>query len=87
MFLLLFCSFVSISMGLCACNSAGHLSNHAEVAPKHAGISFAISNTIVRNPNFYSTVSSLFKALKNVDERIVLVKFMINVYVHVKSAC
>lgn len=35
-------------MGLCACNSAGHLSNHAEVAPNHAGITFSISNTLVK---------------------------------------
>lgn len=35
-------------MGLCACNSAGHLANHADIAPNHAGITFAISNTIVR---------------------------------------
>ncbi|KAK0090585.1 hypothetical protein PV325_010551 [Microctonus aethiopoides] len=58
-FLLAFCAvdnllaaviFVSISMGLCACNSAGHLSNHAEVAPNHAGITFAISNTIATIP-------------------------------------
>lgn len=42
-----FCSFVSISMGLCACNSAGHLSNHADIAPNHAGVTFAVSNTIV----------------------------------------
>lgn len=34
-------------MGLCACNSAGHLSNHAEVAPNHAGITFSVSNTLV----------------------------------------
>lgn len=34
-------------MGLCACNSAGHLSNHADIAPNHAGITFAVSNTIV----------------------------------------
>lgn len=40
--------FVSISMGLCACNSAGHLSNHADLAPNHAGVTFAVSNTIVR---------------------------------------
>lgn len=39
--------FISISMGLCACNSAGHLSNHAEVAPNHAGITFSVSNTLV----------------------------------------
>jgi hypothetical protein len=43
----LLCRFVSISMGLCACNSAGHLSNHADIAPNHAGITFAVSNTIV----------------------------------------
>lgn len=42
-----FYRFVSISMGLCACNSAGHLSNHADVAPNHAGITFAVSNTLV----------------------------------------
>lgn len=42
-----FFRFVSISLGLSACNSSGHLSNHAEVAPNHAGISFAISNTLV----------------------------------------
>lgn len=34
-------------MGLCACNSAGHLSNHAEVAPNHAGVTFSVSNTLV----------------------------------------
>ncbi|XKL64473.1 hypothetical protein PGB90_004559 [Kerria lacca] len=58
-FLLAFCTvdnllaavlFVSISMGLCACNSAGHLSNHADIAPNHAGITFAISNTIATIP-------------------------------------
>lgn len=38
---------VSISMGLCAFNSAGHLSNHADVAPDHAGATFALSNTLV----------------------------------------
>jgi len=41
------CSFVSLSMGLSACNSSGHLSNHADVAPNHAGVTFAISNTLV----------------------------------------
>ena len=35
-------------MGLSACNSSGHLSNHADIAPSHAGITFAISNTLVR---------------------------------------
>ncbi|RZF47620.1 hypothetical protein LSTR_LSTR014747 [Laodelphax striatellus] len=44
------CKFVSISMGLCACNSAGHLSNHADIAPNHAGITFAISNTLATIP-------------------------------------
>ncbi|CAF4686690.1 unnamed protein product, partial [Rotaria magnacalcarata] len=41
--LLLAVVFISISMGLSACNSAGHLSNHADIAPNHAGITFAIS--------------------------------------------
>lgn len=58
-FLICFCTvnsllyaviFVSISMGLCACNSAGHLSNHTEVAPNHAGLTFAISNTLATIP-------------------------------------
>ncbi|XP_054276843.1 uncharacterized protein LOC128995928 [Macrosteles quadrilineatus] len=58
-FLLAFCAvdnllaavvFVSISMGLCASNSAGHLSNHADIAPNHAGITFAISNTLATIP-------------------------------------
>ncbi|CAK9810513.1 Sodium-dependent phosphate transport protein 1, chloroplastic [Anthophora quadrimaculata] len=58
-FLLAFCAvdnllaaviFVSISMGLCACNSAGHLSNHADIAPNHAGVTFAVSNTIATIP-------------------------------------
>lgn len=40
-------SLVSISMGLCACNSAGHLSNHADIAPNHAGATFAVSNSLV----------------------------------------
>lgn len=42
--------FVTISLGLSACNSSGHLSNHAEVAPSHAGITFAISNTLATIP-------------------------------------
>lgn len=37
-------------MALCACNSAGHLSNHADVAPNHAGITFAVSNTLATIP-------------------------------------
>ena len=43
------CRFVSVSMGLSACNSSGHLSNHADIAPHHAGITFAVSNTLVSN--------------------------------------
>jgi len=42
--------FVSISMALSACNSSGHLSNHADIAPNHAGITFAISNTLATIP-------------------------------------
>lgn len=42
--------FVSLSMGLSACNSSGHLSNHADVAPNHAGVTFAISNTLATIP-------------------------------------
>ncbi|XP_026285662.1 uncharacterized protein LOC113211496 [Frankliniella occidentalis] len=58
-FLLAFCAvdnmlaaviIVSISMGMCACNSAGHLSNHADIAPNHAGVTFAISNTLATIP-------------------------------------
>ncbi|CAG0893757.1 unnamed protein product [Cyprideis torosa] len=41
---------VSISMGLVAFNSAGHLSNHSEVAPNHAGLTFAVSNTLATIP-------------------------------------
>ncbi|VDD78054.1 unnamed protein product [Mesocestoides corti] len=41
---------ISVSMGLSACNSAGHLAAHAEVAPNHAGITFAISNTLATIP-------------------------------------
>jgi len=48
--LLLAVVFISISMGLSACNSAGHLSNHADIAPNHAGITFAISNTLATIP-------------------------------------
>ena len=44
---MLFFSFVSLSMGFSAANSSGHFSNHAEVAPNHAGITFAVSNTLV----------------------------------------
>ncbi|XP_070562533.1 uncharacterized protein [Ptychodera flava] len=42
--------FVSISLGLCACNSSGHMSNHADVAPNHAGLTFAVSNTLATIP-------------------------------------
>jgi MFS family permease len=48
--LLLAVVFISISMGLSACNSAGHLSNHADIAPNHAGITFAVSNTLATIP-------------------------------------
>ncbi|VDN96461.1 unnamed protein product [Rodentolepis nana] len=43
---------ISISMGLSACNAAGHLASHSEVAPNHAGITFAVSNTLVSIPLF-----------------------------------
>lgn len=58
-FLMLFCTvnallpailFISCSMGFIAFNSAGHLSNHADVAPNHAGMTFAVSNTIATIP-------------------------------------
>ncbi|XP_041475310.1 sialin-like [Lytechinus variegatus] len=42
--------FISISLGLCGCNSSGHMSNHADVAPNHAGITFAVSNTLATLP-------------------------------------
>lgn len=54
-------SFVSISMGLCACNSAGHLSNHADLAPNHAGVTFAVSNTIVSKANFLKIHHFIYK--------------------------
>lgn len=41
---------VSVSMGLSASNSAGHLSNHVDVAPNHSGTTFAISNTLATIP-------------------------------------
>ncbi|VEL24334.1 unnamed protein product [Protopolystoma xenopodis] len=41
---------ISLSMCLSAANSAGHLSSHGEVAPNHAGITFAISNTLATIP-------------------------------------
>lgn len=55
---------VSISMGLSACNSAGHLSNHVDVAPNHAGVTFAISNTIATVPGILCgpLTASLVKA-------------------------
>lgn len=58
-FLLVFCTvnsllaavfYISVSMALCSFNSAGHLSNHADVAPTHAGVTFAVSNTIATIP-------------------------------------
>ncbi|KAK2169695.1 hypothetical protein NP493_1179g00016 [Ridgeia piscesae] len=48
--LLLAMILVSVSMGLSACNSSGHLSNHADIAPHHAGITYAISNTLATIP-------------------------------------
>lgn len=60
LFLLCFCAVnslwlalltVSLSMGLLACNSVGHLGNHADVAsPGYAGHSFALSNTLATLP-------------------------------------
>uniref|UniRef100_A0A5S6Q6Q0 MFS domain-containing protein n=1 Tax=Trichuris muris TaxID=70415 RepID=A0A5S6Q6Q0_TRIMR len=41
---------VSLSMGLLAFNGAGHLSSHADMCRKYAGVSFAISNTIATLP-------------------------------------
>lgn len=41
---------ITICMALCSFNSAGHLSNHADVAPNNAGTTFAISNTIATIP-------------------------------------
>lgn len=42
--------FVTCSMGLCGFNASGHLANHADVAPQHSGITFAISNTLATIP-------------------------------------
>jgi hypothetical protein len=50
-------------MGLCACSSAGHLSNHADIAPNHAGITFAISNTLVSYCHNLSEVVSILHEL------------------------
>uniref|UniRef100_A0A6A7FYL8 Sodium-dependent phosphate transport protein 1, chloroplastic-like n=3 Tax=Hirondellea gigas TaxID=1518452 RepID=A0A6A7FYL8_9CRUS len=41
---------ISIAMGLCAANSSGHVCNHADVAPHHAGLTFAIANTFATIP-------------------------------------
>lgn len=41
---------VSAAMGLLACNAAGHLANHADVAPTHAPLTFSISNTLATIP-------------------------------------
>lgn len=41
---------IGLAMSLCAFNSAGHLSNHTDVAPNHAGVTFAISNTFATIP-------------------------------------
>ena len=37
-------------MAALACNAAGHLSNHADVCPRSAGVSFAVSNTLATLP-------------------------------------
>ncbi|CAH8870353.1 unnamed protein product [Trichobilharzia szidati] len=41
---------ISLSMTFSAFNSAGHLSNHVEVAPNHAGRTFTISNFLATIP-------------------------------------
>ncbi|KAI0990304.1 hypothetical protein GJ496_004366 [Pomphorhynchus laevis] len=41
---------ISLSMGLLSLNSVGHLSNHVDIAPSNAALSFAISNTIATIP-------------------------------------
>src|SRR5699024_11071172 len=41
---------ICAAMSFCAFNSAGHLSNHSDIAPNHAGITFAISNTLATIP-------------------------------------
>ncbi|CAH8625283.1 unnamed protein product [Heterobilharzia americana] len=41
---------ISLSMTLSAFNSAGHLSNHVDVAPNHAGTTFSISNFLATIP-------------------------------------
>uniref|UniRef100_A0A1I8G1E1 MFS domain-containing protein n=1 Tax=Macrostomum lignano TaxID=282301 RepID=A0A1I8G1E1_9PLAT len=41
---------ITLSMGLSACNSSGHLANHADVAPGHAGVTFAVSNVLATIP-------------------------------------
>lgn len=41
---------VSCAMGLLACNAAGHLANHADVAPQHAPLTFSVSNTLATIP-------------------------------------
>ena len=48
--LLLAILFITFSMAFISFNSAGHLSNHADVAPSHAGLTFAVSNTIATIP-------------------------------------
>ena len=41
-------------MSFSACNSAGHLANHAEIAPQNAAVTFAISNTLATIPGVLS---------------------------------
>ena len=57
-------------MGLSACNSSGHLSNHADIAPNHAGITFAISNTLV-SPFYEIGTAGILDGYKSIicDER------------------
>ncbi|KAH9404103.1 hypothetical protein TYRP_014619 [Tyrophagus putrescentiae] len=43
-------SIIVAAMAFCALNSAGHLANHSDVAPAHAGITFAVSNTLATIP-------------------------------------
>ncbi|KAH8865947.1 Sodium-dependent phosphate transport protein 1 [Schistosoma japonicum] len=43
-------SLISLSMTFSAFNSAGHLCNHVEVAPNHAGTTFIISNILATIP-------------------------------------
>ncbi|KAL1456918.1 hypothetical protein WDU94_001604 [Cyamophila willieti] len=68
-FLIFFCAvdsllfaviFISISMGLSAFNSAGFLSSPADIAPNHAGVTFAVSNTLVSYSIYNHKYVSIF---------------------------